>query len=569
MSTDDVRSRVAERISSAHASLPTSLLGRRTRWVAGLANGGAESLGRSVSRLFGRDGGDVEPEAAIVASLGQLKGPMMKMGQMLGYVDVGLPDALRSALSALHTNAQSLGVDRIRSVLDEDLGDPGCRVADAMAPEPLSSASVGQVHQSTLPDGTAVAVKVVHPGLPTIIERDFAPAMFASRIWPASHAMLADVRQRLLEECDYSLEARHQTRFREIFAEHPTLVVPEVYAAYSSPRVLTTTLVEGVHLDEFMAESPTPQTRNRVGEALFDFYVAPFFEHGVYNCDPHPGNYLFLPDGRVAIVDYGCVREFNPGFVQRLASLTDSVLADERDGIHSALGALGIDPRARYDREAASRLLHAFYAPFAQDDVVAFDVSASITAREALKSAWRVRRVALSAELLFLLRTFVGLSSVLARLGARANWRRRLQKAVAAAPTAATWPSAVASSTSSSGSAGASGGGRDGGSGGAGGSRSVGTSARASVGAGRASVRTASALAPGSTSWDVVLTEPGPNRIALIRELRELMGMNIRNLESLLDSVPQTLRPALPRPDAETLRQRLERVGARVEVRRA
>jgi predicted unusual protein kinase regulating ubiquinone biosynthesis (AarF/ABC1/UbiB family) len=542
MSRDDIRSRVAERIASAQAPLPTSRLGRPARWVTGLANGGAKSLGRSVSRLLGREESDVEPEAAIVASLGQLKGPMMKVGQMLGYVDVGLPDPLRSALSALHTKAPPLGLDHIHAVLDEDLGDPGRRLARALDPVPLSAASVGQVHRAALLDGTPVAVKVVHPGLSTIIERDFAPAMFASRIWPASHAMLHHVRERLLEECDYGLEARQQTRFREIFADHPTIVVPEVQAAYSSARVLTTTFVEGAHLDAFLATDPTPDVRNRVGEALFDFYVAPFFEHGVYNCDPHPGNYLFMrsgPDWRVAIVDFGCVREFDAGFVHRLASLTEAVLADDRDRMHDALGALGIDPRAQYDREAASRLLRAFCAPFAQDDVVAFDVSAAITVREALKSVWRVRRIVASGELLFLLRTFVGLSSVLARLGARANWRRRLQRAVAASPLA------VASSTSA---------------------------ASPMAAASPTSVRSVRGPLPANTkpaSWDVVLVEPGESRIALIRELREILGMDLRDLESLLDSVPETLKRALPRTDAEMLRQRLERAGARVEVRRA
>jgi predicted unusual protein kinase regulating ubiquinone biosynthesis (AarF/ABC1/UbiB family) len=532
MSRDDVRSRVAERISSAQAPLPTSLLGRPARWVAGLANGGARSLGRSVSRLFGREESDVGPEAAIVASLGQLKGPMMKMGQMLGYVDVGLPDPLRSALSALHTKAQPLGVHHIRTVLDEDLGDPGRQLARAMDAVPLSAASVGQVHRSALPDGTPVAVKVVHPGLSTIIERDLAPAMFASRIWPVSHAMLRHVRERLLEECDYGLEARQQMRFRELFADHPMIFVPEVHPEYSSARVLTTTFVGGVHLDAFLAADPTADARNRVGAALFDFYVAPFFEQGVYNCDPHPGNYIFMPDGRVAIVDFGCVREFDPGFVERLASLLDAVLADDRDRMHDALGALGIDPGARYDREAASRLLRAFLAPFAQDEAVAFDVSAAISVREALKSVWKVRRVVASGELLFLLRTFVGLSSVLSRLGARANWRRRLQKAVASSAGAVVTSTVTGSHMGHS-------------------------------------VRNPLPARTSPASWDVVLVEPGASRIALIRELREILGRDLRDLESLVDSVPETLRSALPRTEAEILRHRLEGVGARVEVRRA
>src|SRR5690606_10475918 len=113
-----------------------------------------------------------------------------KMGQVLGYVDVGLPDSVRAALSALHTSTPALDAERIRKVLDEDFGDPGKRLARAMEPRALASASIGQVHRASLEDGTSVVVKVLHPGLSTIIERDFAPAMFASRVSGAVHALL-------------------------------------------------------------------------------------------------------------------------------------------------------------------------------------------------------------------------------------------------------------------------------------------------------------------------------------------------------------------------------------------
>jgi predicted unusual protein kinase regulating ubiquinone biosynthesis (AarF/ABC1/UbiB family) len=541
MPTDDVRSRVARRLSNESAALSTSVFGRRARWVTGLATAGVKSLGRSVRRTLGVDRGDVEPEATVAASLGELKGPMMKLGQMLGYVEVGLPEGLRSALAALHTHAQPIGAAHIHHVLDEDLGDPGRDLARAMHPNALSAASIGQVHRSALPDGTPVAVKVLHPSVVTVIERDLWPAMMASKLSGALHTVVSDVRERLLEECDYTLEAQRQNRFRAIFAGHRTIVVPEVHAAFSSARVLTSTFVDGVHLDAYVA-SPAlrPEARDRSGEALFDFYIAPLFRHGLYNSDPHPGNFLFMPDGRIAFVDFGSVREFPPAYVSGLAALMDALMSGDRSGMHEALATLGMRADVPYDRESTWRLLHAFFGPLLRDEVLAFEPNAELTRRELVTSAWKARRLASSGELLFFLRTFLGLSSVLARLGARANWRRRLASVVSTAMSRAHSLPGEATVSGRPAAAGP-----------------------VPTDRGRPSSRRQ------EVSWDVVLVDPGPRPIALIRELRELMGRDLRELEALLDSIPETLRSGVQREDAETLRQRLAVVGARVEVRRA
>jgi predicted unusual protein kinase regulating ubiquinone biosynthesis (AarF/ABC1/UbiB family) len=479
---------------------------------------------------------------------------MMKVGQMLGYVDIGLPEGLRSAFSALHTGAQPLDADHVHRVLDEDLGDPGRALAKMMDPHPLSAASVGQVHRSRLPDGTPVAVKVLHPGLATIIERDFGPVMFASKISTPLHTMLGQIRERLLEECDYALEARRQAHFGEILAGHPTLVIPQVHEAYCSDRVLTTSFADGVHIDRYLASGPSQAARDRVGAALFDFYFAPLFRHGLYNCDPHPGNYLFLPDGRVAVVDYGCTQEFEPGFVGNLARLTEAVLDADTEHMHAALVDLGLDRRVSYDHEGTRRLLRALLGPLAHDEPLAFDLSAELTIREGLKGAWKARKIAVSGEVLFLLRTLVGLSSVLARIGARANWRRRLEDVVAEATAA----SAAAAAGEVSRGAGV----------GSGGGTSFGESGFDTAEAARARGPKArkEKIIP---SWDVVLVDVGASPIALIRELRELVRKDLRDIETLVSSVPETLQRSLPRAEAERVRKRLEATGARIEVRRA
>src|SRR5579859_2703033 len=139
MREDDVRSRVASRLSAASAALPTSAWGRPARLIAGLAGASARSLGRTVRRRVGRDEPDIEPETAVVESLGQLKGIATKIGQVLGYFDVGQSGNLRAALSTLLTNAQALPAAPIRAVLEADLGEPGRELARAMSPTPLSA----------------------------------------------------------------------------------------------------------------------------------------------------------------------------------------------------------------------------------------------------------------------------------------------------------------------------------------------------------------------------------------------------------------------------------------------
>jgi predicted unusual protein kinase regulating ubiquinone biosynthesis (AarF/ABC1/UbiB family) len=535
---DDVRPEVARRLAAAHASLPTTWVGRPARLVGGLARAGAGSLRRGLRNRFFHPREDVEPEATVAATLGRLKGVPMKLGQVLGYIDVGLSAPMRAALSALHTQAQPLDVEGIGALLDRELGDPGVELARTLEPEPLSVASVGQVHRATLSDGTMVAVKVLHPHLARVISRDLAPAMATGRIASfvsrrsGYRQFVTDVRARLLEECDYTLEALRQERFAALFAGHPTLVVPAVHARLSSPRILTTTFVAGLHLDDWLASQPSQESRDRAGRALFDLYIGSLFRHGFYNCDPHPGNYLFLPDGRVAVVDFGSTAELGPGFGGRLASLLEALRADDGERLHGALVELGaVADKRRYDRDATRWLLRAFFGPLLVDEVSAFDVAAGVRFFPVLRRWWSARALSVSPELPFLLRTFIGLSSVLARLGARANWSRQLEPQVAGAAAIAAPPMHTVHPP-----------------------RPVPPIDRAVEDPGQ---------------WDLVLVDPGTSPIALVRELREVTGLDLAQVKYLMDASPRTIREAIPRDVAETLRARFQAAGAKVELRRS
>jgi ribosomal protein L7/L12 len=434
------------------------------RLVAGLARAGSRWLARTARRR-----GDIEAESAVASSLGELKGVTMKLGQMLGYTDLGLPRNLMAALSALHTHAQPIAFDRLRAVLESDLGVAGASLAARMQPTPIASGSLGQVHRSTLDDGTEVAVKVLYPGIGETIARDLAPATLGGRLaqWVAPRSPLAgwvrEVRERVLEECDYRLEARRQRAFAERFAGHPTIDVPAVHEAWCSPRVLTTGLVEGVHLDSYLVSAPSADSRATAAGALFDFYLGSLFGAGLYASDPHPGNYLFRADGTVAFVDFGAARELDADTVARMWDLL---------------------------------------APSFPDEVRAFTVP---PAAELIRRGSQI-----SNELPLLLRTLYGLQSALSRLDAHDNWYRRLHPASAPEPEAEP-----------------------------------------------------------ELNVDVLLLSPGDSPIAVVRAIRDLTDLPLRDIRELIDTRSGVIARAIPERAADRLRQRLESAGARVSVRPA
>jgi len=433
-----LRNELRRRLLAGRAKLPTSMIGRagRTATVAWRLGRSVLARRRAVGGGDGSDGhevpDDIEEIARIVGSLGQLKGIDMKVGQILSYIDFAMPQDLRNALSVLQTHAQPMPGAEVVAVLRRELGERADDLLPALEAEPIAAASIGQVHRSRLPDGEPVAVKVQYPGVERAIRADLKPAglggAISSIIYPGAEvrAFIAEARARFLEECDYLHEAAAQRRFAALHEGHPVIAVPAVHDAYCSRRVLTSSWLAGSHLDTFLAGEPPQETRDRIGEALFGFYVGTLFQHGLYNCDPHPGNYLFLEDGRVGMVDYGCTREFERPFVAKLARLTCAVQRDDRDLLLRSFAELGlIRERRRADFETARGLVRAFYGPMLRDEIQTIDVGEARSMREVLASKRKLMKLSLPSEFLFLFRIRFGLMSVLARLGARANWHQQ------------------------------------------------------------------------------------------------------------------------------------------------
>ena len=248
--------------------------------------------------------------------LSNMRGMATKVGQMASYVDGVVPDQHRlifeKSMEKLQSKAQSSTPRDIRGVVEEDLGAPIEALFAEWEDEPLASASIGQVHRARLRDGRAVAVKVQHPGVAEALEADLdngvvvkmAVDMLGMRRLEAAR-FHGEIRQRFMEELDYTLEAGHQARFKALHRDDPRIGVPGVFLDHTSQRVLTSELVEGKPFA--VAIHAREPIRRQYAETLWRFVYGSMVLGGWFNADPHPGNYLFGDDGRINFLDFGCV----------------------------------------------------------------------------------------------------------------------------------------------------------------------------------------------------------------------------------------------------------------------
>lgn len=408
-----------EALFAASADIPTSGLGR-------LARTARASLGIGLRTALGRQSPD--DFLPLVKSLGELKGLGMKVGQLMSFIDDSLPPKARRLLAVLQTFSPPVEFAKVQAVVKADLGQAAAPLLDAMDARPVAAASIGQVHRSRLPDGTPVAVKVQYSEIESAIRNDFKTAgravALVKRLAPGVEAFVDEAAERLTEECDYVTEAARQRQFADIYRDHPVLRVPAVHADYSRRRVLTTTWHDGAGFDAWLAASPAQDARNRLGAALYEFYLGTLYRHGLFNADPHPGNYLFAPDGGFIMLDYGCVRAFSPADVASLKALRLAAVRKEPDELREAFRALGAHPGTGKDFALATRLVRAFFGPTLEDRVARIDVAANLELRQMFADKRTLLQMRLPGKLLFLFRIKFGVHAVLARMGAEANWHR-------------------------------------------------------------------------------------------------------------------------------------------------
>lgn len=390
----------------------------------------------------------------LARQLGEMKGLPLKVGQLLSYLDDAIPEEhrhiYRRVLGRLQARAGHLPWDQMQPVLTEGLGGDPHEVFAHFEQEPFAAASIGQVHRARTHEGVEVAVKAQYPGIAEAITADLANAEALvgtmQRLLPSTdlRIFLDEVRARIGEECDYTREAAWQDAFREAWAHDPQIVIPEVHRERSGARVLTTTFIDALSWSE--AIEAAPDLKRQWGRNIFRFVFGSLYVHGMFNADPHPGNYLFYPDGRVAFLDFGCVQVYPPDALAAFMAVRDGAIAGETGPAFEAK----IDALLQRDTplEAETRAMLDGYLRLSFEPVVApqpyrytRDYTERLTRRAAdakLLLARKALRHGIPSVgrqgLVFITRINFGLASILATLGAEDDWRAVMDDLLAHAP---------------------------------------------------------------------------------------------------------------------------------------
>jgi predicted unusual protein kinase regulating ubiquinone biosynthesis (AarF/ABC1/UbiB family) len=342
----------------AKEPIPTGRI-RRTAKLGGLIGGQAARAGFTRAfnvarsrdkRLEAIDRRYVEAAAQMVEVLGSMKGAAMKVGQVISFLDVSaIPpeyrDVVQEALAQLRDSAPVVPFERMRKVIEDDLERPIETAFAEFDPEAVAAASIGQVYRARVHDGREVAVKVQYPGAEQAVRADMQNLGLMMRaaktIAPGldGKAVAGEIRERILDECDYEAEALAHRAFAREWRGHPFVHVPDVLTELSRRRVIVTEWVNGRRFDDVKG---LPQAeRDRFAEILYRFFVGSLYRQGHFSADPHPGNYMLMDDGRVAFIDFGMNKKLSRVRVDQEVRWLRAVMEHDADGLRDQLANLG------------------------------------------------------------------------------------------------------------------------------------------------------------------------------------------------------------------------------------
>ncbi len=416
MSDDDSftgRMRRYAQVSTAMAGLGARLAGERY-------------LGIAVDRR--RHAADLK------AALGGIKGPLMKVAQLLATIPDALPQEYVNELVQLQANAPAMGWPFVRRRMMGELGAQWQGRFRSFDRNAARAASLGQVHRATALDGAPLACKLQYPDMASAVEADLRQLKLAMGIYErydravATAEIHAEIADRLREELDYRREAAHMRLYRGILAHEPGVAVPAPIPELSTGRLLTMTWLDGAPILD-TAKAPI-ERRNDVALKMFRLWYVPFYHYGVIHGDPHLGNYTITPNGNVNLLDFGCVRVFRASFVGGVIDLYHALERGDRELAVHAYQSWGFRDLSREMIDVLNRWALYVYGPLLDDrarpiqEKKSHDADGAAVVESVHRDIRRLGGVRPPREFVFMDRAAVGLGSVFLHLKAEVNWHR-------------------------------------------------------------------------------------------------------------------------------------------------
>ncbi|MFO0995532.1 MAG: AarF/ABC1/UbiB kinase family protein [Alphaproteobacteria bacterium] len=404
---------------------------RRYAQVTGAVGGLAARL--AGARYLGLELDQAKHAAELRAAIGGLKGPLMKVVQLLSTIPDALPSDYVRELGTLQANAPSMGWSFVKRRMATELGPDWESRFRSFAHHAERAASLGQVHRAVGRDGRALAAKLQYPDMRSVVEADLAQLRIVLALYErydkaiATKAIHAELSERLREELDYRREARHMALYGLMLVEEAGVHVPEPIPSLSTDRLLTMTWLDGQPLAEL--ERAPASKRNRVAHHLFRAWYVPFYFYGAIHGDPHLGNYTVRPDGSINLLDFGCIRIFKPSFVGAVIDLYTALREGDEALAVEAYRIWGFKDLRREMIDVLNIWARFVYAPLLEDKTRRIQehestiYGAEVAAR-VHRELRRVGGVELPREFVLMDRAAIGLGAVFLRLKAEINWYR-------------------------------------------------------------------------------------------------------------------------------------------------
>ena len=413
--------------------------GRVKRYAAVTSTVGGLATKFAFSKVFGIDLDKGAHADELKRALGGLKGPLMKVAQILATIPDALPDEYVAEFSQLQSNAPAMGWLFVKRRMAAELGRDWLTKFGRFEHEAVAAASLGQVHRASLTDGTPLACKLQYPEMGAAVEADLRQLKMLFQIYKSYDGTIdpsqigEEIEDRLREELDYIREAKQMALYRAMLADEDHVRVPDVVDELTTTRLLTMTWLDGQRVLEFKDDHA--DRRNGLARDIFMTWYKPLFGYGVIHGDPHLGNYTVADDGRINLLDFGCVRIFHPRFIAGVIDLYHATLHKDRDLAVHAYRTWGFEGLTNEMVDTLNLWAEFLFDAWIDDRVRPLQEStksAGIFGREvAQKVVKRLREiggVTPPREFVFMDRAALGMGSVFMHLGAELNWHNLIHE---------------------------------------------------------------------------------------------------------------------------------------------